>query len=157
QTFSDRRQQLADLITALARTAHVLASQDAALAGTIHQTDLFLRETPAALVAINAAIPPVEHLSHELRPSLEIAPPVLAAANARPVHLAATVPPRGLPLLLTRLRPVLDVLPPVATKLTNVLPKLKPVVDCLRFHALPLLRSKVPDGTLSTGRPVWQD
>ena len=31
------------------------------------------------------------------------------------------------------------------------------MTDCLRTHVTPVLKATVPDGSLSTGRPVWQD
>ncbi len=34
---------------------------------------------------------------------------------------------------------------------------LKPVTDCVRTHIAPILLAKVPDGSLSTGQPVWQE
>jgi hypothetical protein len=33
----------------------------------------------------------------------------------------------------------------------------RPVTDCVRDRAVPVLQARLDDGSLSTGRPVWQD
>ena len=48
-------------------------------------------------------------------------------------------------------------LPTTLTQLASAFPVAKPVTDCLQTHVIPILTRDVPDGSLSTGRPVWQD
>jgi hypothetical protein len=45
----------------------------------------------------------------------------------------------------------------VLNKLGQVLPVTNSLTSCLTTHVLPILGSVVPDGSLSSGRPVWQD
>ena len=47
--------------------------------------------------------------------------------------------------------------PGLVGRLARAFPDAKPLADCLSSHVLPLFNAKVPDGALSTGRPVWQD
>ncbi|MBA2347116.1 MAG: hypothetical protein H0V81_02375, partial [Solirubrobacterales bacterium] len=58
---------------------------------------------------------------------------------------------------LADLRPTLATLPPLTDRLRTLLPLVTPVTDCVRDRALPVLESKLDDGKLSTGRPVWQE
>jgi hypothetical protein len=59
--------------------------------------------------------------------------------------------------LLTALRATLTQFPSILTQLASAFPVTKEVGDCLRTHLVPLFNEQVPDGSLSTGRPVWQD
>ena len=48
-------------------------------------------------------------------------------------------------------------IPTVQRLLASVFPVTKQVNDCLHSHVIPILKQQVPDGSLSSGRPVWQD
>jgi hypothetical protein len=62
-----------------------------------------------------------------------------------------------LPATLAALRPVTTDLPPLAAALTRSLPLLSSAMRCVDRNVLGTLEREVPDGKLSTGRPVWQD
>jgi hypothetical protein len=47
--------------------------------------------------------------------------------------------------------------PSILSELGTAFPITKRITDCLRTHVTPLLNQVVPDGSLSTGRPAWQD
>jgi hypothetical protein len=55
------------------------------------------------------------------------------------------------------LRSTLRDLPSLIDRLGTLLEVGKPVTDCLNTHGLPILTRQVPDGALSSGRPMWQD
>jgi hypothetical protein len=47
--------------------------------------------------------------------------------------------------------------PTLVRRLGSLFPVLKSTTDCLQSHVLPVLNQVVPDGSLSSNRPVWQD
>jgi hypothetical protein len=59
--------------------------------------------------------------------------------------------------LLTAMKATFQQFPTLLSELGSSFPITKQVSDCLRTHVTPLLEQQVPDGSLSTGRPVWQD
>ncbi len=60
-------------------------------------------------------------------------------------------------MTIAALQTALRDLPIAVGRLGELFPTVKPVTDCLSSHVVPLFESKVPDGGLSTGRPVGQD
>jgi hypothetical protein len=58
---------------------------------------------------------------------------------------------------LTTLKATFAQFPAILTQLATAFPLTKQVTDCLQTHVTPSLKMEVPDGPLSTGRPVWQD
>lgn len=149
--------QLAGLVTGLARTSAALAASDGALGRSIGGLDATLRAAPPALRAIDTALPPLRRLSVALTPSLIVAPPILRRLDATVAQLAAVLAPEQRTALLTALRATFSRLPTVLTQLGRAFPVGRQVTDCLRTHITPLLETTVPDGSLSSGRPVWQD
>lgn len=156
-TLASRDAQLAELVTNLNATTGALADQDVALAASVRELDAVLQRAPGALSAIDRTLPVLERFAAALDPSLRIAPPILVRASAVLVQLRAAARPAELPRLLTYLRPTLRTLPGLESKLVTLSPLITPVADCLRDRAVPVLTATVPDGALSTGRPVWQD
>jgi hypothetical protein len=59
--------------------------------------------------------------------------------------------------LLSSLKATFTELPAIETQLASTFPIGKQITDCLQGNVLPLLQRSVPDGSLSTGRPAWQD
>lgn len=156
-TLGENAPQLAGLVTGLARTSAALAASDGALGQSISGLDATLRAAPPALRAIDTALAPVTRLARVLRPSLTVAPPILRRLNATVAQLAAVLAPAQRTELLTALRATFSQLPTVLTQLGRAFPVGRQVTDCLRTHITPLLKETVPDGRLSTGKPVWQD
>lgn len=157
RTLEASSSQLADLVTGLDRTSTALASSDGALAQSVAGVDQTLKAAPPALSAIDHALPPVTRLARALDPSLKVAPPLLDGLRKAVGELAAIVAPAQRGRLLDTLRTTFVEFPSTLRQLGTAFPVTKAVTDCLRTHVTPVLTSQVPDGSLSTGRPVWQD
>jgi virulence factor Mce-like protein len=149
--------QLGDLVTGLRRVAGALAGTDGSLAQSLSGLDRTLQDTPSSLTAVDASLPPVASLAVALDPSLKLAPPVLDGLTTAVTELNAIVAPAERGRLLTTLKATFQQFPNLLTQLGTVFPLTKQVNDCLRTHITPVLTSVVPDGSLSSGRPVWQD
>jgi phospholipid/cholesterol/gamma-HCH transport system substrate-binding protein len=156
-----RSQQLADSVTSLNRVASALASDDAALAASVRELDRVLIEAPDALDALDRTLPTLERFARAIRPGVRIAPPVLdkAADLLVQMDLLARSPdsPADLARLVIQVRPVLPELPRLSLLSRGLFPFVGPIVTCLRDNVAPVLKTKLDDGHLSTGRPVWQD
>jgi hypothetical protein len=59
--------------------------------------------------------------------------------------------------LLNSVKATFEQFPVLLTQLGKAFPITKQVTDCLTSHITPILTSIIPDGTLTTHRPVWQD
>ncbi|MEA2158113.1 MAG: phospholipid/cholesterol/gamma-HCH transport system substrate-binding protein [Solirubrobacteraceae bacterium] len=156
-TLAAKSTQLADLVTGLNVTAGALASSDGALAQTISGLDQTLQAAPASLVAIDRALPPVARLAQTLDPSLKLAPPIVTRVTQAVQELARIVAPAERARLLSTLKATFSQFPSILRLLAATFPITKQVTDCLRTHVTPIFNQQVPDGSLSTGRPVWQD
>jgi hypothetical protein len=92
-----------------------------------------------------------------LDPSLKVAPGLLDGLTKAVTELAAIVAPAQRDRLLTSLKATFQQFPALLTQLGSLFPITKAVTDCLSTHITPTLQKVVPDGSLSTGRPAWQD
>jgi phospholipid/cholesterol/gamma-HCH transport system substrate-binding protein len=156
-TLANNSRQLADLVTGLNRTTTALVASDGALAQSISGFDQTLRAAPPALSAIDHALPPVVKLAAALDPSLKLAPPLLDDVTGAVRELAKVVAPAERQRLLTTLKATFQQFPSILSELGSTFPITKQITDCLRTHVTPLLNEVVPDGSLTTGRPAWQD
>ncbi len=148
---------LAGLVRNLDLTATALAASDGALGATVRPLDGVLAATPPALSALDAALPPLRRFGVALDPGLRVAPPVLDNVSRSLAQLGALVAPSARSDLLTALQSALRDLPTLIDRVGELFPVGKPITDCLISHGIPVLTSQVPDGSLSSGRPVWQD
>jgi hypothetical protein len=112
---------------------------------------------PAALTATDRSLPPLVNLARALDPSLKLAPPILDGVTRAVQELSAIVAPAERAHLLTTLKATFQQFPALVTQLGSAFPITKSVSDCLLTHVIPVTKSIVPDGALSSGRPVWQD
>lgn len=149
--------QLADLVTSLNRASGALAATDGSLGQSISGLDETLRVAPPSLAAIDRALPPVVKLGMALDPSLKVAPPLVDDLTKVVNQLGAIVAPAERVRLLDALYNTFTGFPSTLTQLGKLFPITKGVTDCLRTHVTPVLTQAVPDASLSTGRPVWQD
>ncbi len=156
-TLNSHSGQLTDLITGLNRTSTALVSTGGALAQSIIGLDQTLQVSPPALTAIDHSLPPLVNLAHALTPSLKVAPPIISNVSNTITQLNSIISPAKRGPLLTALRATLTQFPSILTQLASAFPVTKEVADCLQTHLVPLFNEQVPDGSLSTGRPVWQD
>jgi phospholipid/cholesterol/gamma-HCH transport system substrate-binding protein len=148
---------LADLVRSLNRTSSALAASDGALAQSVSGLDQTLQVAPRALAAVDHALPPTVALAVALDPSLKLAPPILVSVTGAVRQLARVVAPAERSGLLTTLRATFQQFPSILHQLAVVFPITKQVTDCLRTHVVPVLRQQAPDGSLSSGHPIWQD
>jgi phospholipid/cholesterol/gamma-HCH transport system substrate-binding protein len=149
--------QLADLVTSLNRLAGALVATDGSLGQTISGLDQTLQVAPPTLSAVDVALPPLVNLGMALDPSLKVAPPLVDAVTKSVNQLEAIVEPKERVRLLDALYNTFTGFPVTLRQLGEVFPVTKGVTDCLRTHVTPILTQAVNDGSLSTGRPVWQD
>ena len=156
-TLQGSSTQLADLITNLNRASGALAATDGSLGQSIAGLDQTLRVAPPSLAAIDRALPPVVTLGVALDPSLKAAPPLVDAVTKAVNQLGAIVAPVERTRLLDALYSTFTGFPNTLNQLGQLFPITKGVTDCLRTHVTPVLTQAVPDGPLSSGRPVWQD
>ena len=156
-TLASSSPQLADLVRSLGTTAAALTSSDGSLAQSVAGVDQTLRAAPASLSAVDAALPPVATLARTLDPSLRAAPPLINRVTSTAQQLATALGPSERGPLVTSLRATFQELPSILTQLARAFPIGKQITDCLQSHLVPVLKEVVPDGNLSTGRPVWQD
>ncbi len=149
--------QLAQLVSGLDVSSRALVASDGALGQSISGLDQTLKVAPTDLTAVDHALPPVARLATALDPSLKQAPPLLAALSGSVAQLTAVLAPVERGHLLTSLKVTFEEFPGLLSELGSSFPITKQVSDCLRTHVTPVLQEQVPDGSLSTGRPVWQD
>ncbi len=156
-TLAGSSSRLADLVTSLNRTSSALAASDGALGQSISGLDQTLQVAPAALSAIDHSLPPVVNLATALDPSLKASPPIIDKLTGDVHELATVLAPAERGALLRSLRATFQQFPTILHDLAVVFPITKQVTDCLQNHVLPVLSSTIPDGSLSTGEPVWKD
>jgi hypothetical protein len=138
-------------------TSSALATADGALAQSVSGLDRTLQGAPGELSAIDHALPPVANLAMALTPSLAASPPILDRITSTVQQLAAALAPLQREQLLASLKATFEQFPALLTQLTRAFPLTGQITDCLRTHVVPVLLQTVPDGSLSTGLPVWQD
>jgi phospholipid/cholesterol/gamma-HCH transport system substrate-binding protein len=149
--------RLGQLVDHLAVTAQAIRSRDADLAASIAELSGVLRATPAAMRAVESALPALESASRRLTPAMALAPRALRESASVLRGLDRLVKPANRGRTLAALETTLIDLPSLVSRLAELFPTAKPMTDCLSSHMIPVLESEVPDGALSTGRPVWQD
>ena len=152
---------MADTVTSLNRAAAALAANDSALSASVRELDRVLIATPPALTALDRALPPTERFTRTIRPALRIAPPVLdrTAGLLGQLDALASSPdsPADFVRVIVRFKTTLPEIPRLALLARGLFPFVGPIVTCLSDHLMPVFNTKLDDGALSTGRPVWQD
>jgi virulence factor Mce-like protein len=156
-TLAGSASQLQGLVTGLNSASSALAAADGSLARSVSGLDQTLQVAPASLSAVDHSLPPLARLGTALDPSLKLAPPILDEVTSAVRQLATIVAPVERGHLLTSLRATFEQFPSLLTELGQAFPITKQVTDCLTTHVTPILQRIVPDGSLTTGRPVWQD
>ncbi|MGE5617546.1 MAG: MlaD family protein [Candidatus Woesearchaeota archaeon] len=156
-TLAQSSAQLAALVRGLGETSSALTASDGALAQSVAGIDQTLRAAPPALGALDRALPGVVGLARGLTPSLRIAPPIVDRLTTTAAQLASVLRPEERSGLIQSLRATFQQLPSILTELASAFPIGKQITDCVQTHLLPILNASVPDGSLSTGQPVWQE
>ena len=148
---------LGDLVRSFNSTAATLAAHDQGLAGSVRGLDAVLRTAPQSIGAFDAALPETGRALASVRAALPGAPRALQRTLSTMGDLDALVKPGAREVTIGSLATVFRDLPILTGKLAGVFPSGKPLADCLTSRLIPTLQSPAPDGSLSTGRPVWQD
>lgn len=157
-TLDTNRLQLQGLLTGFRGTMEALAAEQGALGATVPALRGLLQRTPAAVEALDGALPPLRTLAVALRPGLRAAPPVLDHALPFLTSLSGLTRPDRLPALVASLRPTVRTLRSLERTLPPLLKEVDPVSRCLTTRVVPILNATVPDGDLTaTGRTVWQE
>ena len=148
---------LSGIAVGLERTAGALAAGDDNLGRSIESIDNLMRTAPAALADADAVLPDLGRFARTATPGLRGAPARLREISTAVAELAKLVEPRERRRALTALSITFRDLPTLINRLSALFPITQPLSECLDSHLLPLFSQQVPDGDLSTGRPVWQD
>lgn len=148
---------LADAVTSYERTFAALASENGALAASMHELDGLLRTAPQPLQEIDAALPTLTAFADRLTPTFRAAPAGLRSANRLLDQIGLTTEPRSLPRLVSGLAPLTSRLPALSARLRTLFSYTRPVTDCIDTRIVPSLNMIVPDGSNSTGDPVYLD
>ena len=148
---------LGHLVQSFGDVISVFGAHSTALAQTVAGFDAVARRTPAALAALDASLPSLEHFAGVLRPVLGPLPPVLKHTASVLTELDALSQPGQLPVTVADVSKLTSMLPAFEQGELTLLPRVTPVVKCVGVRVVPLLEATIDDASLSTGRPVWQD
>ena len=141
----------------LATFAETLRSRDSQLTATVSELRSLMRSAPGALATLDGALPVVERAAGVVTPALGDAPASLREWSEVLRELGGLAAPERRPQTLRALSAAFVDLPDMVGSLAAVFPTARPLSDCLSSHVVPTFESVVPDGELSSGRPVWQD
>ena len=148
---------LADLVTNFRRTADALAADDSALGDSLSELDGLVRSAPSALRALDGTLPVAARVLRGSRSAVKIAPQALTETAGFIEELGRLVAPGARERTVAGLRATFVDLPTLLVRMSLLFPVTKDLSDCLHTNIIPVLKAKVPDGSLSTNRPVWQD
>ncbi|MCW3017056.1 MAG: Long-chain-fatty-acid--CoA ligase [Solirubrobacterales bacterium] len=148
---------LADSVTNFNRMMGALADESTSLAASVSGLHRVLQAAPASLTRIDAALPALTRFAGVLRPALRDAPVTLRKTNSLLDQVKAVSRPAELPGLLDRLDPVTSDLPALEQRLKALFGYTTQVMDCISTHVVPVLNTKMQDGTHTTGDPAWLD
>ncbi|MEA2492210.1 MAG: phospholipid/cholesterol/gamma-HCH transport system substrate-binding protein [Thermoleophilaceae bacterium] len=148
---------LGGIATGLERTAGALSAGDDDLGRSVEALDALLQGAPTALADVDAALPELRSFARTATPGLRDAPARLREVSAAVAELAKLVAPAERRRALAALGITFRDLPTLINRLSALFPITEPLSQCLLTHLVPTFNSQIPDGDLSTGRPVWQD
>ena len=157
RALSSRSRDLPVLVESLNTTLTTLAQRQAAVGQSLATLNDIAGHAPAAFTALNGLFPSLRAVSVEARPGLRAAPATLALADPLLVQARALVGQGELPALLDQLDPTVRTLSVLGPRLTTSLGKLRPVTECLRRNAIPVLKSSVVDPPHTNGRPIYRE
>jgi virulence factor Mce-like protein len=150
-------QALADLVASSDKVLAALAGGHQALAEDISGLDRFSHVAPAALRALDTALPVATEFARVLDPALTAAPPALSDLSGLFVQLHALAGAPALPRLVGALAPLLRVAPGLETRLEAAFPRLTELNICTRRNIVAALDTVLKDGSNTTGYPAWAD
>ena len=148
---------LADFVTNFNRVFAALADQDRALAASVRNLDAVMLVAPHSLTSLDKALPILTRFADALRPALAAAPVSLRKTNLLLAQVEGLMGRGQLPPLVASLQPVTSTLPLLEARLKALFPFVAETMGCVARNVVPTLNKQVPDGSLSTGYPVWLD
>ncbi|MGI8511518.1 MAG: MlaD family protein, partial [Solirubrobacteraceae bacterium] len=152
-----RDRELSELVTSFDGTVRALAAEQAGVAASVRGLAGVMRVAGPALGELNAAFPSLRAFTADVRPALRQAPATLDLANPLLLQLYGLLGPSELPPLIAGLRPAVRTLTRLEPKLVTLFDLVRPVTECVRRQALPVLTTPLEDGALSTGQPPWAE
>jgi ABC-type transporter Mla subunit MlaD len=150
-------QALEGVVTDGDRTYRAFAQQAGSLSSTIRLADAALRETPAVLRSVDRTLPVLDRYTALALPVLDRLPRSLRSTATLLTQSTALSEPSALPRLLRNLTPTVNRLPLFEQRQIPLFGHVEPVSECVTTKLVPVMESKLDDGALSSGRPVWQD
>ena len=157
RSLAPDRAELADLVTALDRTAEALAARREALAASMPEFAGVLREALPTFVELNELFPTARAFAREVRPALHEAPATLRLANPLLAQLQGLLSPPELPELIRVGDPAIRSLARLQPPLRTLLGLLYPVTECARRNVLPPGKSIIKDGDNTAPYPVYSE
>jgi phospholipid/cholesterol/gamma-HCH transport system substrate-binding protein len=145
------------LVTGLNATLRATSDHRAQLASSVDGLARLVQVANPTLDALNAALPATRQFMRDLKPGVVVAPRTLRLATGLSDQLSGVLAKPELPALLTNLKAALVSISTVQPGLRDLLGKLSPVTECLRNNAVPVLKSKLDDGPLSSNEPVYRE
>jgi hypothetical protein len=145
------------LVSGLRTTTAALTARPGALGDSVAELDALVREAPPALNALDGALPVLGRFSVVADPAVRQAPPLIAGLSSAVSQFGSLVAPAEREQVVVALRAALVQLPTLLKSLTSAFPAIQPASECLAQRVAPVLQAAVPDGSLSTGQPAWQD
>jgi phospholipid/cholesterol/gamma-HCH transport system substrate-binding protein len=142
---------LQGLVTNFNRTMAALASQEANLRATIRELPPTLDQADAAFDALNRAFPPTRAFAREILPGVRESAETIDASFPFVVQVRRLVSEPELRGLVSVLRPTTRDLAGLVDATTELLPQVDPVNRCVIGNLLPVLKTPLQDGNLSTG------
>lgn len=146
---------LAAGITAANRVTGVLAAEQGALTAALRGVDLTVRAVVPAADALVPALPVLTRFAHDLDPALRVAPAPLRHVAAVLTQVRGLVRPSELPLATRRLVPAARALTALTPELRRLFPVVRRVAACTGRQGVSLLDTRLQDGPLTTGQPIW--
>jgi ABC-type transporter Mla subunit MlaD len=140
-----------------ARTFAATGAQEQGIRGTLSGLDRVSRAAGPALRQIDSAIDPAEDLIDTATPLARRLPSTLDLAEPA-LRATSTVARRGrVQRLLRQIRPTARSVANAAEPAADALAAIRPVANCLKRNIIPILKTEVPDGPLSSGQPLYRD
>lgn len=156
-TLDRDRAALSGVLRDGVRTFAATSAQERGVRGTISGLDRVSRTAGPELERIDAAIGPARDLIDTAEPLARRLPATLDLALPA-LRTTSSVARRGqVQRLLAQVRPTARSLAAAATPAADALAALRPVSNCLRRNVIPILKSEVPDGPLSTDMPLYRE
>ncbi len=157
RALSSRSRDLPVLVESLNTTLTTLAERQAQVGRSLTALADIAGHAPSTFKALNGLFPSLRAISVEARPGLRAAPATLALADPLLVQARAIVSHDELPALLDQLDPAVRTLSVLGPRLRGSLGKLQPITECVRLHAIPVLKGSVVDPPHTTGRPIYRE